>query len=75
MKINKKVELNKNVGGIFFLKFNKNVIPKESAGGIFFLLIHTKVDYFSADMGATPFSEQDLFLNLNFFQRSYRLFY
>ena len=28
-----------------------------------------------ADMGATPFSEQDLFLNLNFFQRSYRLFY
>ena len=30
---------------------------------------------FYADMGATPFSEQDLFLNLNFFQRSYRLFY
>ena len=27
------------------------------------------------DMGATPFSEQDLFLNLNFFQRSYRLSY
>ena len=30
---------------------------------------------FTADMGATPFSEQDLFLNLNFFQRSYRLFH
>ena len=37
MKINKKVELNKNVGGIFFLKFNKNVIPNKSAGGIFFV--------------------------------------
>jgi len=36
LKINKKVELNKNVGGIFFLKFNKNVIPNRSAGGIFF---------------------------------------
>ena len=31
--------------------------------------------WFCSDMGATPFSEQDLFLNLNFFQRSYRLFY
>ena len=32
-------------------------------------------EYPEPDMGATPFSEQDLFLNLNFFQRSYRLFY
>jgi hypothetical protein len=37
LKINKKVVLNKNVGGIFFLKFNKNVIPNKSAGGIFFV--------------------------------------
>ena len=45
MKIIKKVELNKNVGGIFFLKFNKNVIPNKSAGGIFLLIL--EVDYFS----------------------------
>ena len=37
MKINKKVVLNKNVGGTFSLKFNKNVIPNKSAGGIFFV--------------------------------------
>ena len=37
MKIIKKVELNKNVGGIFFFKFIKNVIPNKSAGGIFFV--------------------------------------
>ena len=30
MKINKKVVLNKNVGGIFFLKINKNVVQNKS---------------------------------------------
>ena len=47
MKINKKVALNKNLGGIFFfLKFNKNVIPNKSGGGIFLLML--EVDYFSS---------------------------
>ena len=30
MKINKKGVLNKNVGGIFFLKINKNVVQNKS---------------------------------------------
>jgi len=44
LKIIKKVELNKNVGGIFFLKFNKNVVLNKNAGGILLIL---EVDYFS----------------------------
>ena len=37
MKTNKKVVLNKNVGGIFFSYNSIKIIPNKGAGGIFFV--------------------------------------